>query len=104
MSKEKVAAHMVNLGLERPAGHGARADAAHRAGRDGDGRLSARSPHPPHRVEVDFFARDRRRHRRLRSRMSTSIVTGSRVRAVHIISTQIMVSKKYNTFMIRENA
>jgi hypothetical protein len=36
--------------------------------------------------------------------MSISIVTDSRVRAVHIISTQIMVSKKYNTFMIRENA
>jgi hypothetical protein len=36
--------------------------------------------------------------------MSISIVTDSRARAVHTISTQIMVSKKYNTFMIRENA
>jgi len=36
--------------------------------------------------------------------MSISIVTDSRMRAVHIISAQIMTSKKYNTFMIWENA
>ena len=60
--------------------------------------------HPPHRVEVDILERGRRWHRRPHAKMSISIVTDSRARAVHTISTQIMVSKKYNTFMIRENA
>jgi len=36
--------------------------------------------------------------------MSISIVTDSRMKAVRIMSAQIMMSKKYNTFMIWENA